>query len=327
MRPISDLIKLSVVWVFFTVIALYLLADDVRHMLIAGVLSALLYLAVLMLLRQRARSVSKLSRNLRSILAGNVEMDIQEYTEGELAVLSADIYKMTTMLREQSSSLMKDKNYLVDAISDISHQLKTPITSMMMLTDLLKKDIDETKKKEFLGQLSSQTARLQWLVKSLLTLSKLDAETIFYKKEQIMVQELIEQASSVLLIPMDIKNQTFRVYGDLETVLTCDRDWTAEAIMNILKNASEHTPEGGSIEVHAENSPMSLQIRIKDSGEGIEAEDLDHIFTRFYKGKHSAKDSIGIGLAISKAIILQQGGGIDVQSDAARTEFILRFAH
>lgn len=274
--------------------------------------------------RKRAASIRKLSTQLRRVLSGDYHLDLQDYEEGELAVLSADIYKLVTAFREQASALQKDRTWLADSISDISHQLKTPITSMMMLTDLLKKDLDDNRRRQFLQQLSGQTDRLQWLVKNLLTLSKLDAHAIVYRPETISLHDIITQAAQPLLIGMELKNQNLEITGAVTENLVVDGDWLAEAVTNILKNANEHAPIDSTIQVEALDLPMSKAIAVHNQGT-IAPVDLPNIFTRFYRGRQAAKDSIGIGLAIAKAIVTQQGGQIEVQSSDDKTSFVIRF--
>lgn len=295
------------------------------------VLGGLLLLSIIGLLSawwrheaKRQRAIRQLSTQLRRVLSGDYHLDIRDYEEGELAVLSADIYKLVTAFREQSSALMANRTWLADSISDISHQLKTPITSLMMLTDLLKKDLSPERRREFIYQLGSQTDRLQWLVKNLLTLSKLDANAVAYYPEPIRADDLIRLAAQPLLIGMELKNQTLEVIGQLEYTLIVDGDWLAEAVTNILKNAHEHGPADSIIQVEVRDLPMAFTIAIHNRGV-IPATDLPHIFTRFYRGSGAGKDSIGIGLAIARAIVTQQGGQIDVETTPDSTGFIIRF--
>lgn len=274
--------------------------------------------------RRRNRRIKRLSTKLRQVLAGDYQIDLSEYEEGELSVLSADLYKLMIAFREQQASLIEDKTWLADSISDISHQLKTPITSMMMLTDLLKKDLEPQRRRQFLNQLSSQTDRLQWLVKNLLTLSKLDAQAIIYSPDFISYRDLIHQAIEPLLISLELKEQTLQVRGNLDTQILIDGNWLTEALTNIIKNASDHGPQNAPIVIEASDRPMSHTFEIINQGM-ISAKDLPHLFTRFYRGQQAATDSVGIGLAISREIVVQQGGNIEVESQAGLTTFRLRF--
>lgn len=294
----------------------------------AGLLMSLTLLLIgivwLIMARRRARTIKNLSTELRRLLSGDYHFDLRDYEEGELAALSADLYKLMIAFREQQSILIKDKTWLADAISDISHQLKTPITSMMMLSELLQKDLEPSRRRQFLKQLDSQTDRLQWLVKNLLTLSKLDAQAILYTPEAISYRELFNQSLEPLLISMELKDQAITMTGDLDSKLTVDGNWLAEAVTNIIKNASDHGPINSPIQITASDRPMSHTIEITNQGE-ISPKDLPHLFTRFYRGKQAATDSVGIGLAISRAIVVQQGGQIEVESQAGQTTFRIRF--
>lgn len=292
-------------------------------MLLAGILILIASVWAIEQYRRR-RVIRELSTQLRRLLSGSEVMDITQYEEGELAALSADIYKVMVAFREQAATLQGEKLWLADAISDISHQLKTPITSMLMLTDLLKKDLSEERRNQFIKQLSSQSVRLQWLVQSLLTLSKLDAQAIVYQLAPVTYRDLIEKAGEPLLIAMELKGQRLEVTGDLDSSLQVDRNWTAEAIGNVIKNASEHGPRDSVIRVEGSDRPMSRVIEVTNSGD-IPANELPHLFTRFYRGSQAATDSVGIGLAISQAIIQQQGGQIEALSREGETTFCIRF--
>lgn len=297
--------------------------------------SAILILATTMLLiassvvftRWRYKEIEKLSGYLRQISNGNYELDVRDNHEGELSILKSDIYKVTLMLSEQRSYLEQDKVKLTNAISDISHQLKTPLTSMMVMADLLSdKKLDESKRAEFTQNIRVQLERIEWLVSSLLKLSKIDAGTVSFKKDNVSVQGLIERAVQPVLIPMDIREQALLVEGDESVTFTGDNHWTAEALINILKNCVEHTPVGGNISISFSENPLFTEIRVKDDGHGIPKEDLPYIFRRFYKGKNAGEDSVGIGLAMAYSIITSQQGDIEVRSEQGKgTEFHIKF--
>ncbi|WP_404349108.1 HAMP domain-containing histidine kinase [Sutcliffiella horikoshii] len=297
--------------------------------------TAILVLATTMLLivssvvftRWRYKEIEKLSGYLRQISNGNYEMDVRDNHEGELSILKSDIYKVTLMLSEQSSYLEQDKVKLTNAISDISHQLKTPLTSMMVMADLLSDNkLDEKKRAEFTQNIRVQLERIEWLVSSLLKLSKIDAGTVNFKKDNVSVRGLIERAVQPVLIPMDIREQTLVVEGDESVTFTGDNHWTAEALINILKNCVEHTPVGGNISISFSENPLFTEIKVKDDGHGIPKEDLPYIFRRFYKGKNAGEDSVGIGLAMAYSIITSQQGDIEVRSEQGKgTEFHIKF--
>jgi len=290
-------------------------------------LSIMLIGASLLFTKWRYREIEKLSVYLRKISSGNDSLDVRDNTEGELSILMNDIYKVTRMLSEHRSLLQRDKLQLTDAISDISHQLKTPLTSMTVMADLLSApDLPPAKRTEFTHHIRIQLERIDWLVSSLLKLSKMDAKTIPFKKDSIPMKSLIQKALEPVMIPMDIKGQTVSIAGDDDVSFVGDFNWTAEAIINILKNGVEHTPEGGAIAISFSDNALYSEIVIADNGKGIPKEDLPYIFKRFYKGKNASEGSIGIGLAMAQSIIASQNGVIDVTSDIEKgTQFRIKF--
>ena len=246
--------------------------------------------------------------------------------EGQIGLLKTEIMKMTTVLKEKVALLHSEKIFLNDTISDISHQLKTPMTSLMLLTDLMYNDLDKEKKIEFLDRTNAQLSRMDWLIKSMLKLSKLEAKVIDFKTEKVNINELIRRSISPLSVPMELKNISLNINGDKEASYIGDIEWSSEALGNIIKNCIEHTKEGGNLNISYEENPIYSEIVIKDNGEGIDKDDIPNIFKRFYKGKNSKSDSVGIGLAMAKSIIESQNGDIYVKSEKNMgTEFHITF--
>ncbi|RED83163.1 sensor histidine kinase [Cohnella phaseoli] len=295
--------------------------------LLVFILSLLLMGSSLLFTRWRYRELDKLSVYMGEISNGNDTLDVRDNQEGELSILKNNIYKVTLMLSEHRSLLQRDKVQLTDAISDISHQLKTPLTSMTMMADLLSDpNLSPAKRSEFTHHIRVQLERIDWLVSSLLKLSKIDAKTIPFKKDRISVKNLIQKALEPVMIPMDIKGQTLSIVGDDNVSFIGDFNWTAEAVINILKNGVEHTPEGGAIAITFSENALFTEVIIADNGKGIPKEDLPYIFKRFYKGKNAAEGSIGIGLAMAHSIVASQNGVIDVTSDGETgTQFRIKF--
>jgi signal transduction histidine kinase len=291
------------------------------------IVSVLLTGTAVLFTKRRYYELKKLSVYLREISSGQASLDPRDNQEGELSILKNDIYKVTRMLSEHRSLLQRDKLQLTDAISDISHQLKTPITSMTVMADLLSApDLPSLKRTEFTHHIRIQLERIDWLVSSLLKLAKMEAGTIPFKKDRIHMGTLIQKALEPVMIPMDIKGQTVSITGDDNVSFAGDFRWTAEAVINILKNGVEHTPEGGAITITFSDNVLYTEIVIADNGEGIPKEDLPYIFKRFYKGKNANEGSIGIGLAMAHSIIASQNGVIDVTSGSGRgTEFRIKF--
>ncbi|MBO4775056.1 MAG: HAMP domain-containing histidine kinase [Lachnospiraceae bacterium] len=275
--------------------------------------------------KKRYEKINDLNDYLVRVLADSDDGEMLNQEEGELSILKTNIYKTTSTLKYQKELLTDDKKNLAAAIADISHQLKTPLTSMMVMNDLLVDEQDEDKRTEFLQTQSSQLNRMNWLIQTLLKLSKLDAGTIVLKKEDVSTVELIEEAVKPFGIQFDLRNIKFK--SDIEDlIIRCDKNWTVEAIQNIIKNCIEHMDDGGELSVSTVDTNIFTQLTIRDTGCGIAKEDIPHIFERFYKGKNAGKDSVGIGLALSKSIIEGEQGEITVEStEGVGTKFIIKF--
>ncbi len=288
---------------------------------------ALLLLAFAAFTHARYRQIAKLSQYLKAVAAGERGMELRDNREGELSILKNDIYKLTLKLTEQSQLLKKDKRYLADALSDISHQMKTPLTSMFVMVDLLSDHhLDEDKRMEFTGRMNQQLERIQWLMNALLKLSRIDAGAVNFRTEPVLVEELVEKALAPLEIPMELRQITVSRSGASGVSFQGDLGWTREAVVNILKNCMEHTPPGGRIEIHYAENPLHTELVIRDTGSGILREDLPHIFERFYRGRNAQEDSVGIGLAMARTIIQHQNGEITVESQWGKgTTFTMKF--
>ncbi|MCT2535239.1 HAMP domain-containing histidine kinase [Aquibacillus koreensis] len=299
---------------------------SIQAVIVISVTVLALLLSFLLFTSWRYREIEKLSSYLRQISNGDYSLDVRDNYEGELSILKSNIYKVTLMLSEQGSLLQQDKIKLTNAISDISHQLKTPLTSMMVMADLLRNaELNEDKRAEFTRNIRDQLERIEWLVSSLLKLSKIDAGTAVFKREKVYVHELVERAIEPLLIPMDIKQQTLNVVGAESVSFIGDMNWTTEAMINILKNCVEHTGVEGVINIAYSENALYTEITIVDNGKGIPKEDVPHIFKRFYKGKTSGEDSVGIGLAMAYSIITSQQGDIHVTSEVGHgTKFQIK---
>lgn len=267
-------------------------------------------------LKSRDRQIEKIVKYIQEINNKNYLLKIDENTEDDLSRLRNELYKITVLLREQADISQKERNAISDAVSDISHQLKTPLTSISIMLDNINEnpDMDEVTKKEFINEITRQIEWINWLVISLLKLSKLDAGTIILKEEEIFVKQLIENIIKNMAIPIEIKNIQIEIIGDEKVKLIGDYNWQLEALTNILKNSIEHTQENKKISISYEENSLYTKIVIKDEGIGIAKQDLPHIFERFYKGKNSSDSSIGIGLALAKKIIEKGNGYITCKS-------------
>lgn len=291
------------------------------------VLSMMLILTAVLFTRNRYRDISQLSGYLRKIYSGDYSLDIRDNQEGELSILKNEIYKVTLILSGQAQLLENEKKALADAISDISHQLKTPLTSISVMAELLQSEqIGTEKRREFSKNLEIQLSRMEWLLSSLLKLARMDAGTIQFKREEVSVKKLIEKVTKPLLIPMELKEQTLLEEGEPGVVFYGDADWICEALINIMKNCIEHTQIGGTITIQYLQNPIYTEIIVSDNGCGIDKEDLPFLFQRFYKGKNASPDSVGIGLAMAQSIIDGQNGNISVTSKKGEgTSFSIKF--
>ena len=274
----------------------------------------------------RYKRIYDLSADINRILHGNdMNLSFDKYHEGELAVLQSEIHKMTMRLREQRQQLEDDKRYLANALADISHQVRTPLTSINLLVGLLSEpNIPDERRRKLTHELLDLLLRIDWLITTLLKISKLDAGTVRFQQETISLNELIRKATDSLLIPIEIKEQN--LYINANGNFTGDVSWTVEAISNIVKNCVEHTPNGGEIRIEAGENSLFAEIVISDSGSGIAQEDLPHIFERFYKSKNAGDKNFGIGLSLTRMIIINQNGVIKAENNAAKGAlFTIRF--
>ncbi len=277
--------------------------------------------------RRRYRALIRLALAVRRMAGGDELIDMRDFREGELSILKSDIYALTLRLSEQAALLRGEKAALQDILFDISHQLKTPVASLTVMADLLERDeLPAEKRREFVANLQAGLSRMDWLVRSLLKLARLDAGSEVLHAGEVAAAALADLAVSHLRAVLDAKSQRVDAAIDDALMIRCDRNWTAEALINLLKNASEHTPEGGRIELTAGENPLCAWLRVADSGSGVDPADLPHLFVRFYKGKASAKESIGIGLAMSLSVMRAQNGDIEVESKPGQgAAFTMKF--
>ena len=233
---------------------------------------------------------------------------------------------MTVRLREQADRLTEDKVRLTEAIQNMFHQIRTPLTGINLTISLLQEeDLTPERRSRLTRDLSRQSERIRWLVETLLKLSRIDAGTAVFLPEAIPAEELIEAAAAPFRIPMELRDQTLRVRAD-DAVFAVDPAWTAEAVSNLLKNCMEHTPPGGTIEVEARETALFSELVVTDSGPGFDPADVPHLFERFYKGKNATPESVGIGLALARSVAAAQNGTIaaaNAPSGGAR--FTIRF--
>lgn len=266
--------------------------------------------------KNKSKKIKEITKMISKINNRQFDIDINDFNEGELSILKNEISKTTTMLRQVADNSVKDKLNLKDSLGDISHQLKTPLTSITIMIDniLDNPDMDEKTRKKFLINIKREILNINFLVMSLLKLSKFDANVVKFNKESVYLKDIIIESIKNVSMIKELKNITIKVSGDDNIKLLCDYKWQVESITNILKNSIEHTSEYGTVEVNYSENKLYTRILIKDNGKGIDSGDLPHIFDRFYKGKNGSDDSFGIGLSLSKTIIEKEGGSITVKS-------------
>jgi signal transduction histidine kinase len=269
----------------------------------------------------RKRDIEQLSEFIKNA-EGKDLPDIRDNKEGPLSILKNDIYNLVTTGNEQLDSAYKQRDSLSEYMSDISHQLKTPITSMLIMLDLLE-EADDDKRREFIRNIKFSLTKMQWLVGSLLKMAKIDAGAVSFIKKAVPVSTLIEEVKASVAILLDINDQTLVLDNDID--ILCDKRWTTEALTNIVKNAIEHSPNNGIITVDSGDNPLYSWISIKDSGAGLNKTTYAALFKRFEYSTN--ENGFGIGMPLALKIIKGQGGDIDVDfgGNGQGATFIIKF--
>ncbi|MGL4737451.1 MAG: sensor histidine kinase [Cellulosilyticaceae bacterium] len=275
--------------------------------------------------RRLQQKFNHLQDYLIQIAGGNYNLNIEGIGEGRFSVFEDQIYKTTVSLRESKEMQEREKLGLAQNIADISHQLKTPLTSMGIMTELLLANEPDDQNQQFIGQLDRQIERLSGLVSVLLKFAKLDAGTVVLKQQTLQVADLVEEVLDMLEVVIKQKGLQICLEGLEAVCLQVDKNWTYEAIHNVIYNCVQHSPEGGRVKIEWSQNPIYTELAIQDEGGGISSADLPHIFTRFYKGQKAAKDSVGIGLAMAQTIIAKQNGEIKAKNVAKGAQFCIKF--
>lgn len=298
---------------------------DLRFGLLSAVFCLLLLGSVLWETYRRYRLLAEMSLDIDRVLHGNDRMDFSRYSEGELSILSSQVRKMTVRLQEQADTLRKEKGALADSLADISHQIRTPLTSINLIVGFLSEEnLSEERRLQLTRELLRLLSRVDWLITTLLKLSKLDAGAVTLVKEPVNLRLLAKKAADLVAVPMELRGQTLVIQGSENAEILGDLPWSVEAIGNILKNCMEHTPEGGTVTVTVGDNPLYGEIVVRDTGPGFSPEDLSHMFERFYKGKDG--QGFGIGLALARTIIQAQNGTVRAfNKNGGGAEFVIRF--
>ena len=300
----------------------------IMNLSIILIFSIIIIIVFVLYNKRQKNKIKEITNYIEQINNKNYALDIQDNNEDELSVLKNELYKITVMLKEQAENSAKDKINLKNSLEDISHQLKTPLTSITIMLDniLDSPDMDLQTRNEFIKDIYREIANIKFLVQNLLILSKFDANTITFNENEEKLEDIIEEAKQNVASICDLKNIQIILEGKEDAKTTCDLKWQIEALTNILKNCAEHSNNNTKINVLYSENNMYSEIVIKDEGSGIDQKDLKHIFERFYKGKNSDKDSIGIGLSLAKTIIEKDNGFITVDSELGKgTTFNIKY--
>lgn len=315
--PIAVLISLALL------AGLYII--DFKCGIIGTALTVIIIAIFAVFKRDRMKTVKDINAYLSRVLTGDYSLDIFDNSEGEISILKNNIYKVVVMLKSTNEELSKEKLGLASSLADITHQLKTPLTSITVMTDLLENEQNEEKRSELLEIIKTQTEKMNWLTATLLKLSRLDADAAEFNFAQIKISDVISASIKPFLLSLDLKN--IRLTADFDDFeFNGDIIWTTEAVKNIIKNCIEHTLDGGELKIRTNCTNLFNELIISDNGCGIDRDDLPHIFERFYHGKNASADSVGIGLNLAKEILSKQRADISAESKLGKgSVFRIRF--
>ncbi len=296
---------------------------------IALAASGLILILVIFIISQKRRNhnIREITQYIAELNRRNYRLKIDSNTEDELSILKNEIYKTTVMLKETAENTKKDKSNLKQSLEDISHQIKTPLTSILVMLDNLidEPDMDLKTRCYFLSDIKRNILNINFLVQTLLKLSRFDANAIHFTKESWLLKDIIAEACKNVSPLCDLKNITLNIQGDAKILLVCDFKWQVEAITNILKNSVEYSFDNSHIDIVYRQNNAYKMIEIKDYGRGIASAEIEHIFERFYHGSSSSFDSVGIGLALAKKIIETDNGIVTASSNPDGTQFIIKY--
>ena len=292
----------------------------VAALLLGGALTAL---AVVYTLR-RYRRIGQLSEYLAQVYTGGQPPRLSGQTPGELSALQDDLYKITSILQQQAAALEADKRFLADSLSDIAHQLRTPLSAILLQCDFLREELPPGEAEEGLAQIETQTGRIRWLVEALLRLSRLDAGVVPFEKKEHPARQVLQRAAGGLAefyLKRGVELQADCPEG---LFCVCDLEWTAEALANLLKNAAEHTPPGGRVQVEYSRQALYFEFRVQNEGSAVPEEELLRLFERFWRGASASPGSVGIGLPLARSIARGQQGDVTAENTPEGPLFRLR---
>ena len=271
--------------------------------------------------------IKEIIKCIEQINKKNYELQIETISEDELSILKNEIYKTTIMLKESAENSNKDKINLKKSLEDISHQLKNPLTSILVMLDNIigDSDMDESIRNDFIRDIKRNIVNINFLVQAILKLSKFDANTVHFIKKEYNLKNIVDEAIKNVSTLCDLKNISIEFNSKDNPKIICDSKWQVEAITNILKNSIDHSHDNSKVIINLENNSVYSMVEIIDNGDGISKKDIPHIFERFYKGENATSDSIGIGLALAKTIIEEGNGSITVETDKTGTKFTIKY--
>ena len=295
-------------------LSLSLLFEE-NNSLILALYGASSMMSYLYFTSRRYQKIDLLTKEVDQVLFQDQFTPISQYEEGELSILRTQIHKMNLKLQENQSALQKEKVHLVESLQDISHQVRTPLTTLFLLAERMKEeDLPVHRRRSLLQEEVRHLRQIDWLIGSLLKMAKLDADTAVFEKKKVLVEELLLKALDPLRIPLELRNQEVLLHLEPGASFQGDLSWSAEAVTNLMKNAMEHMEPGKKIVVEARENVLFTEVVLKDQGPGIPEEDLPHLFERFYKGKNAKENSVGIGLALSRMILTKQNGTLKAEN-------------
>lgn len=300
----------------------------IQNIIVVIIIFIIVLIGVFIQGKKKKAKIDKIIEYIEEINKKNYSLKIEDNTDDMFSKLRNELYKITIMLKEEAENAQKEKIGLARSLGDISHQIKTPLTSISIMLDEIKENenMDVETRKKFLFEISRQIEQINFLVISLLKLSKLDANAIEFENEKYDLVMLAKETIKNLEIPLEIKEQKIVIEAKEKSLVTGDYKWTLEAITNIVKNCIEHTGMGKNIYIEIQNSELYIELNISDEGTGISEKDLKHIFERFYKGENSSENSFGIGLSLAKTILEKQNATIKCFSKLGEgTTFKIRF--
>ncbi len=263
----------------------------------------------------RYRKIRSLAGQIDEVLHGKEIPEFQNFREGDMEILRDEISKMTVRLKEQAELLKKEKTSLADALADISHQIRTPLTSLNILFERMKNpELSAFERRRLLRESGKMLDKIEWLVTTLLKMSKLEAGAVVLTEEDISMPEFLEDVLLPFEVSMDVHEKVCEISGAEGKSFSGDYAWTLEAVQNVVKNALEYTPDGGRLIICCADNPLFVEIKFTDSGTGIPEEDLPHLFERFYKGKNAGAGGFGIGLSLAQMIFTREHAVIQAQN-------------